>query len=160
MPIDDTSDHEEIIEFLNHHHIGTLATADPTGLPDAAVIFFTVTEELKFAFITKENTTKSRNIQINPRAALAVYEASTQTTVQAVGTVSKIEDQAFLHDVFTRVMVTSSETSESTSLPIARLDAGDYIGYVLKPDALRLAVYTKPDKDQDDEIFDVVEMPE
>lgn len=150
---------ERIAEFLNHHHIGTLATATKAGMPDAATIFFTVTENLEFAFVTKEDTTKSRNLQANPQAALAVYQASTQTTVQAVGTVTKIEDEAFLHDVFTRVMVTSSETSEASVLPVARLDAGDYIGYLLKPDALRMAVYSRPDHEDTDEIFEVVTMP-
>lgn len=43
-------------------------------------------------FVTKEKTTKNKNLVQNPQAALAIYEAQTQTTTQITGPVSTVED--------------------------------------------------------------------
>ena len=146
----------EITNFLSTHHIGVLATADLSGVPHAATIYFTANKDLDIYFITKQETIKNHNLAANPQAALAVFEASTQSTVQIVGMVTKVENEAAIHEIYRQIMETSAKTSESSVPPVSRLAAGGYVGYRLTPTTIRLAVYTRPEHNRGEQLFDIV----
>lgn len=155
MPITLSRQSDAITKFLSNHHIGVLATADKGGIPHAATIYFAIDVDLNFYFITREGTTKQKNLSANPNASLAVFDPVTQSTVQAQGTVSEV-DPALFQEVFMRVLKTTASTSESVVPPFSRLEAGGHIGYCLTPSAVRLAVYTKSEHNSFDDLFTVV----
>jgi general stress protein 26 len=155
MSLQLTQESAEITKFLNSHHIGVLATANKEGVPHAATIYFANDTDLNIYFITKKDTTKHKNLESNPKASLAVYEAHTQSTVQVRGTVSVVEDMSTFQEVFARILGTTEQTSESVVPPVSRLESGGYIGYCLKPESARLAVYTRPEHNTFDKLFDV-----
>lgn len=92
MSIDTSESRSRIVDFLNQQGVGVLATADSSGKPHAATVYVTSDEPLNLYFVTKRDTQKCRNLQANPRAAIAVYNAATQTTLQAEGTVVEVTD--------------------------------------------------------------------
>ena len=155
MPLAITEESAEAIKFLQKHHIGVLATADTSGSPHAATIYFAADKDLNIYFITKKGTTKQRNLSTNPVASLAVYEADTQSTVQIKGDVSLVQPDTF-QAVFAKILAISAETSESAVPPFSRLEGNEYEGYCLKPKVIRLAVYTRPEHDTFDKLFDVI----
>ncbi len=155
MPITLSRQSEDITKFLNNHHIGVLATASKEGIPHAATIYFSIDIDLNFYFITREKTTKHKNLSQNPNASLAVFEPSTQSTVQVQGTVSEVDSKVF-QEIFERVLKTTMNTSETVVPPFSRLEADGHVGYCLTPKTVRLAVYTRPDHNAADKLFEVV----
>ncbi len=155
MPITLSRQSDAITKFLSNHHIGVLATASKDGIPHAATVYFAIDVDLNFYFITREGTTKQKNLSANPNVSLAVFDAATQSTVQAQGTISEV-DPALFQEVFIRVLKTTANTSESVVPPFSRLEAGGHVGYCLTPKSVRLAVYTRPEHNTFDKLFDVV----
>lgn len=155
MPITLSHESEEITKFLNNHHIGVLATADDSAIPHAATVYFAIDIDLNFYFITREGTTKHKNLSANPNASLAVFDPKTQSTVQAQGTIREVDPNTF-EEVFKRILKTTANTSDTVVPPFSRLEAGGHVGYCLTPKSVRLAVYTRPDHNSFDKLFEVV----
>jgi uncharacterized pyridoxamine 5'-phosphate oxidase family protein len=79
---------KKALDFLKQHHLGTLSTIGEHGDPWGAAIYFVVDDDFRCYFFTRINTSKYRNLQKHPRAALTVADDDTQTTVQATGEVT------------------------------------------------------------------------
>lgn len=136
--------------FLTSRPLGVLATADTTGMPHAAAIYFSVDDEFNMFFMTKKDTTKYTNLKQNPRAMVVVYEALSQSTVQFRGVAEEIEDVSMAQAAFRGTLHASLQTSDGGIPPIAKLHAGDYVAYKIKPEYIRMAVYSRPGFDQSD----------
>jgi general stress protein 26 len=109
-----------IAGFLKRNHIAVLATADhQTAEPHAATIYYATDSQMNIFFLTKVKTKKSINLAGNPKAALAIYQAETQETLQITGPVTVVDNQT----------------------PIARLYAGEYILYKIWPQHIRLGEF-------------------
>jgi len=154
MSIEISERKEHILDFLKQNSTAVLATANKYGEPHAATIYYTVDEDLNIYFITKRDTTKSQNLKNSGRGALAVHEATTQTTVQAVGKVEEETDVNKSQKVFSDILKISMETSESGTPPISKLQAGPYIAYRLTPDSARMASFIRPDSGSYERIFE------
>lgn len=128
-------------DFLKSHRVGVLATVSPDGDPYAAAIYFTVDPSFDVLFLTKTRTKKADNLEHNNHAMLVVYEPSTQTTVQLIGLVSKIDDTLETNRVFSDIINASIDTSSNIVPPISKLDEGDYVAYRLRPNEIRMAVF-------------------
>ena len=150
----------EITKFLTTNQLGTLATADKEGQPHTAAVYFTIDPDLNIYFITKDQTTKARNIAENSKVAFAVYEAASQKTVQVQGTAAAIDDPSRADDIFRRILAITASTSESRIPPISKLSAGGYGLYKITPDVMRMASFTKPEHGQPNDIFDAVVKPD
>lgn len=156
MPIKITESKQHITDLLISQGIGTLATCDASGQPHASTIYYTFDDDLNIYFVTKTGTNKSMNLQVNPRAGLAVHEADSQSTVQVTGSVSEVIDDEFKEKIFAEVLRTSSITSEAGVPPILKLEAGQYIVYKITPSSMRLASYIRPDSGDNEQIFEVI----
>lgn len=161
MAITLTEDHPRIRDFLNNHGVGILATASLNGLPHAATIYFIIDENFNIFFITKEQTTKHKNLHANPHAALAVHDARSQTTVQVTGEASPVNDFKQVQYIFDRVLEITHKTSGNNHKPpVAKLNAGKYIAYCIKPKTMRMAEFVKAEYPPVDQLFEVVAFPE
>lgn len=141
MAINISESRDNILHFLRNNRVGVLATSDRTGQPHAATVYITHDDDLNLYFVTKEQTAKSRDLQTNPQAAIAIYDPTNQTTVQAEGKVEEIIDIAESERILYEVWMTALQTSDSGTIPISKLRAGGYIAYKLKAKALRLASF-------------------
>jgi general stress protein 26 len=158
MPVEISSTDSKATNFLLKNHVGVLATSDSSGIPHAATVYFVTDSDMNFLFITKENTEKSRNLQKNPQAAMAIFDAKSQTTLQVRGKVAADEDPQRFMNVFTQILKVSMDLSEGATPPISKLKAGEYRLYRLIPDSIRMAEYTKPEHGDLDDLFEVVSL--
>ena len=156
MSIEISDDRAKIADFLMSNHLGVVSTASPSGVPHAAVIHFVNDADLNLYFITKENTEKDKNLQHNPNVAMAVYDARTQTTLQITGKAAVDKDPQKFMNVFTQILKISMDMSEGATPPVSKLKNGEYRLYVLRPDKIRIAEYTKPERGDLDDIFGII----
>lgn len=154
MSIEISERKEHILDFLKQNSTAVLATASKGGEPHAATIYYMVDEDLNFYFITKRDTTKSQNLKDGGRAALAIHEATTQTTVQVVGKVEEEVGVDKTQKTFRDILKISMATSESGTPPISKLQAGPYVAYRLTPDSVRMASFIRPDSGSYERIFE------
>lgn len=156
MGIDITESREHLSSFLSKNQVGILATADSTGKPHAATIYFTFNQQFDLYFVTKKDTQKSRNLQNNNRAAIAVYDASSQATVQAEGTVVEVVDPKQLEWIFNDIWRIASIASPGSPPPQSQLLAGGYVVYKLAAPSIRIATFIHHDSTDYDKIFEIV----
>ena len=143
-------------DFLKKHKVGVLATASPNGDPYAAAIYYTVDSALAISFLTKTGTKKADNLEHNNHAMLVVYEAETQTTVQVMGSVSKVTDDTEANRVFSQVVYASIDTSKTDIPPILKLDEGEYVTYKLTPTQVRMASFSHAKSGGYDTLFKTI----
>jgi len=156
MTVDITASREHLADFLSKNRVGLLATADSSGRPHAATIYITHDRQFDLYFITKKDTQKSRNLQSNNRAAIAIYDADSQSTVQAEGTVVEVTDPKQLEWIFNDIWRIALQVSPSSAPPQSQLSAGGYVAYRLIAPALRIATFMRQDPAAYDKIFEVV----
>jgi|ERR687886_2435079 general stress protein 26 len=155
MTTDTLESREHLTKFLSQNSIGVLATTTKEGVPHAATIYFTFDQQFNIYFITKRDTQKSRNLALNPRAAMAIFEPSTQTTVQAEGTVTEVANTPQTEWIFTAIWRAAFQSS-SAAPPLTRLTAGGYVIYKLSAPSIRIATYSQANPEDYDKIFEVV----
>jgi len=141
-----------IANFLKRNHIAVLATANKeTGQPYATTIYYATDSQMNIFFVTKEKTTKNKNLVQNPLAAVAIYEAETQTTTQITGPVSRVEDTLMMEKALRIMAKYSMQTAKTEATPISKLDAGAYVLYKLWPQTIRMGEFKYGPRSQ---IFD------
>src|SRR5436305_539933 len=118
----EASQNPDIADFLKRNHIAVLATADKqSAAPHAAVVFYATDSHLNIYFLTKAKTAKSRNLETNPLAAMAIFEAGTQRTAQIQGSVNKVEDKTMMERALPLMSKFSMQTAGTDQTPISRL---------------------------------------
>lgn len=132
---------EKVLGFLSSNRVGVLATADLSGKPHASTIYVITDSVLNFYFVTKKETQKARNLAANPRASIAIYDATSQTTVQIDGHVVEVKDEGQAAQLFTQMQGIAHTTSSSGILPVTQLSAGGYITYRLSSPSVRMATF-------------------
>lgn len=157
MIIDTHTSREHLLHFLEKNKIGVLATVSPNGTPHAATIYTTHDPDLNIYFVAKANTQKSRNLGENQHAAIATYDASTQSTVQAEGTVIEVTDPHKTQWILNDIWHTATQTSPNSPPPPAQLTAGKYVVYKLVTPKLRMATFMHQDPADYDKIFETID---
>lgn len=138
---------ERIYAFLECHPIGVLATVSPDSTPDGAVIYFTVSEQFEFYFVTKSQTQKYKNLQLHPYVSLVSYDAFSQTTVQVHGRVKEVTSGAIKNAMLMTLEQLAARGGSSHKPPISKLFAGRYAVMCLRPTSIRMADYMEPGAD-------------
>lgn len=157
MSIATSESRQRLLDFLEHNKVGVLATANNLGKPHAATVYVTFDQDLNLYFLTRTGTQKSRNIQSNSQAAIAIYNAETQTTLQAEGTVVEATDPSQIQWVTNDIWRIANQTGANTQPPLAQLTgAGYYVVYKLLAPSLRLATFAQQNSAKAEEIFSVV----
>jgi len=62
----------ELLDFLQKHRLGVLATVSPNGDPEAAVVGIAVTDRLEVVFDTLETSRKCHNLRNHANMALVI----------------------------------------------------------------------------------------
>lgn len=88
----DIKDHRaNVLEFLKRHTLAVIATTHPNGTPAAAVIDFSVRDEMEIVFDTFSHTRKYGNLIRNPAVAF-VIGWDENVTVQFEGLAEPVPD--------------------------------------------------------------------
>ncbi len=81
---------------------GALATSTPDGLPSVRMVLLKAVDRRGFVFFTNYGSTKAREIEANPHAALCFHWAVHQRQIRVDGTVSRIAEEENLAYFATR----------------------------------------------------------
>lgn len=158
---EDYSDRRQrMYDFLKTHPAGVLCTVSPDGDPHGAAIYFSIDKSFVISFITKAETRKYDNLIRNDHVMLTVLDAPSQTTIQVTAKAEPITENYEINAVAGRIQAASLETSDAGIPPIAKLHAGAYVAFRLKPTQIRMAVYSRPDPGEYTEIFESIEATE
>lgn len=148
---------EKIFAFLDRMRVGVLTSVDPNGDPHGSVIYFIVDDDFSIRFLTKNETKKAENLLHNNRVMLVVFDQNSQTVAQVIGKTARLTDSTVVNQIAAKVFMHSIKNSQGSLLPIAKLDAGDYIGYCITPDQIRMASYAKAGTGDYKKLFDSIE---
>jgi general stress protein 26 len=142
MPTKSNFKNPNIASFLKRNHIAVIATANKeSGAPHAAAVYYATDSQMNIFFVTKEDTTKSKNLATNPQIAVAIYDAPIQATAQITGTATRVDDPAMLEKALRIMSKHAQETAKTDETPISKLNAGQYILYKIWPQTIRLGEY-------------------
>ena len=148
---------QHVVDFLKNNAVGVLATATSAGVPHAATVYITYDQELNIYFATRRETRKSRDLLANGHAALAIYDALSQTTLQAEGVAIEVTDPNKMQWVFNDIWHIAAQVSPDNPPPQTQLmHAGDYIVYKLSAPSLRLATYARQSGADTSQLFSIV----
>lgn len=125
---------QKIVGFLASHPVGVLATVDANGNPHASTIYFAVDDNLNFTFTTKRDTEKQKNIKSNNNVMLVAFDAPSQAAVQVRGKATKVTDPIAMQNIYRGTLRAARRTGEDVVPPIAKIAAGPYTAYIIKPD--------------------------
>lgn len=146
MPITTPSDLSEdqrhkIFRFLRQHPVGVLATVSPDGHPNASAVYIAVDDQLNLTFTTKQGTKKHENIVQNNDVMFVVYDAATQATVQVSGNAIEETDAQAAQDIYHGTLHAAQQTGPDVVPPVAKLAAGPYVAYAVKPSNIWMTEY-------------------
>lgn len=140
-----TESNRRIYDFLTQQFIGIVATSNLSAKPHAAVVYFSIDQNFVVTFITKIETQKHHNLTENNQVMFLVYDSFVQTTTQISGIAMRIDDKTKENDIYNNVVAIAQRTIRSEIPPIAKLLAGQYVAYEIKPIAISMAVYARPE---------------
>lgn len=133
-----------ILRFLEERACCVLATVDPDGNPDASVVYYGIEPDFGLTFLTKRDTKKSGNLHFNNRIVAVIYDEALQATVQVKGVAEEVTEAEKAHDIFRNTLRKSLHAAAAGIPPIAKLSAGTYVAYRIKPTQVAMAVYSRP----------------
>ena len=81
----------DALKFLQEGSTAVVATSFKDD-PKASTVYYSVDDEFNFYFITKRNTSKYLNAEMNPRAAIVVGTGPEHISIQAHGQIELIVD--------------------------------------------------------------------
>lgn len=143
-------------DFLKSHYSGVLATADAAAIPHAAAVYFHLEDDFTLLFGTKRETQKFRNMEENDQISFVVYEEKAQSTARISGRVEVVEDEASRQKVLNNMFNSSAEQSMTALPPAEKLWAGDYAVMRIVPSVISLAIYARPESDDDTDLFETI----
>lgn len=148
---------QRIFDFLDETRVGVLTSVDPNGEPHGSVIYFAVEPDFVIHFLTRRQTKKADNLIRNSHVMLVIFEPKSQTVAQVTGKAELVEDGYEVNQIAAAVFMTSLKTSTGGIPPIAKLDAGEYVGFKIQPIQIRMASYVRPDPGGYEKIFESIE---
>lgn len=146
-----------IADFLQSQFSGVLCTVDPQGEPHGAVIYYAADDHFSIVFSTKSGTRKSDNLQRHDRLSFVVYDVSSQTTLEIQGVAEEMTEVHEAQTVFASIFKISEQHSEVHIPPVAKLMAGSYVAYRVRPVRISMAVFARPAAGDPQTIYEVLE---
>ena len=151
-----TERQQRIHNFLTRNTIGVLSTIDAEGGPHGVTIYYVARPTFEIAFLTRVGTKKHLDLKKDNRVMLTIYEPETQTTLQISGIAEEITDHYEINGIAGAILGASLKSGNGI-LPITKLHAGPYTAYNIRPTRVQMAVYSRPDPGNYENIFESIE---
>jgi len=142
-----THSHKKVHAFLKKHPMGVLSTASKDGTPWGAAVYYISDESFNCYFVTRVETFKYKNMDINPVAALTVADNKMQTTVQLVGKIAKVPVHDYMQLFFDKFAKLRPEDDYHWAPPLEKIHKGNYMALKLAPLHLQYADYSQTKRD-------------
>jgi len=78
---------QTLLDYMRLHRLAVQASVSPTGMPQAALVGFAVSDQFEIVFDTIQTTRKAQNLRQNPHVALVIggWVLDDERTVQYEG---------------------------------------------------------------------------
>jgi general stress protein 26 len=123
---------KEVIETLKQYHIGVLSTVSEEVRPQAAIVGFTVNDNLELFFGTSRKTRKYANLQHNSKVAFAIGDFTAEVQLEGEAREMTLE-------------VALDKFGHTPGIEKYR-DDPDQTWWLVAPTWLRLTVHAAPDR--------------
>lgn len=117
--------HKEILAYIEKNPIAILGTIGKGNMPHGAAVYICATSPNQLYFVTKTETQKFKNIQLNPEVSITIVNPAESSSLQASGIAHVVSDPDTIEMVLGR-MVHIYATSPDWLPPISKLRAGPY----------------------------------
>lgn len=136
---------ETVRMFLETHAVAVLSTISQDNMPYSAAVYVVPDDKFNLYFITKSDTKKSRYILANHNAAVTIVDQDVPMTLQATGTVTKMDDNDKILEVF--ITMAEENIHEKWGFhwppPLSKLKGpGALWMYKFEPNWMRLADFS------------------
>jgi len=136
-----TDSYNDIRAYIDKNPIATLGTVNQDGSPAGAVVYVCASQTYPIVyFLTKQETNKLQNLRNYPQASLTIVNPSENSTLQANGSASEVEDGITIDMVMDKIS-REHDYAKDWLPPIAKLRAGAYIIVQIKLSRARLAYF-------------------
>ncbi len=130
---------KDVQHFLQNHHGAVVSTVNFSGKPEAAFIYYTLDEESNFYFITKNQTRKAKNLEINKSVAIVISDEELMQTLQMEGTASLVEDSKLTIHIMNTWLERNITNKENWPPPLFKLNKGSLLIFKVKIDWTHLS---------------------
>jgi nitroimidazol reductase NimA-like FMN-containing flavoprotein (pyridoxamine 5'-phosphate oxidase superfamily) len=128
---------DDVFKFLQENSTAVIATSYKND-PRASTVYFVIDEEFNFYFITRRNTDKYLNSELNPKAAVVVGTGPAHISVQAHGEIELIVNDEEREKILK--LIQAKQSLKNTGMwPIEHLEefkGKENIIYKIIPDEL------------------------
>lgn len=134
-----------IYDYIQANPTAVLGTLEPNNTPYGSIVYVCADAQLPCVyFVTKNQTRKYRNLITHPAVSLTIYNAETQSTLQAIGQATVTTDPHTLEYAFESLTKNQAVSSEMIP-PIGKLRAGEYVVIAVNLTEARLANFAGRD---------------
>ncbi len=137
---------EALAEFSKESPAISLSTVSLEGQPQCSLVYFAVDENTDILFFSKEETRKSRNIELNPKVALMAYHEQDEKILQMEGQAKRIEGEKEKAKAFS-LIVKAMKGRVDWPPPAGKIFGGDLALYKITLDWARLGHFKQNDSD-------------
>ena len=121
--------------FFSTHPLMTLSTLSEAGVPQNAMVYVMVRDNLECHFVTRATTRKYHNLTKNPRATLSTYDENILMFGEVTGEATVVEDGAKVAELLPDFhKLVESRKASLWVPPVAQLEGDEYIFFHFKPD--------------------------
>jgi len=132
-------------KFLRERSVAVLATVGSGGWPSTTPIMYVVTADRKLRFVTKDQTTKFRNLSSTDKIALSVVDGERMIAVNISGQARIISE---LSDMSSTLRAIGSLAKTDNPLPVIKHQLGDYVVVEIDPKHMQYADYSSTSPQQ------------
>jgi nitroimidazol reductase NimA-like FMN-containing flavoprotein (pyridoxamine 5'-phosphate oxidase superfamily) len=122
---------EKIINFLQAHPVGVLASVDE-GNPHASPLYINTDDKLNITFTTKKETRKYENIAKHNTVMLVVYDGASQSSVQVQGKAVELQNLDDKYAVYGDTLKSAQKSGSDVVPPIAKVVAGQNVAFTIE----------------------------
>lgn len=133
---------DKITEFLRSHDTAVIASVDSDGQPYTSTIYYVLSGD-EIYFITKNQTEKYKNLKMNHRSALTVYDSHSPVALNAIGTVAEVPTTSKKDEIMQAVFKLSYDKLHDYA-PIIKLHKGSFSVFKFIPHKAKLTDFSAP----------------
>lgn len=134
-----------IVSYIKNNPLCVMSTVDPNNKANGATMYIVSDEQLNVYFLTKISTRKYSNLINNPSVAFTCHNENNLETLQMIGEAAPIDpavdDNGKIYHLFESIR----EKIVNYSLPISKIDAGEYVIFKVSVDHALLTQYKLED---------------
>lgn len=134
---------EKVIDTILNTNTAVISTLDKAGVIHASVIHYVTDKHDSYYFLTKSDTTKAKNLSLNPTVALTIHAAGSLRSLEIQGTAELEKDPSIADIVYHQISSPKKYLEGKKLPPITKLDKGSYVVFKIAPTSVKILDFSK-----------------